>query len=66
VIATLWNVEDESTQILMREFYSEREIHPGMSKAEALSQAQVALLKGEKRYNHPYYWAPFILFGNWR
>jgi CHAT domain-containing protein len=66
VIATLWNVEDQSTQTLMREFYGIRETHPGMPKAEALRQAQVALLKGESRYNHPYYWAPFILIGNWK
>jgi CHAT domain-containing protein/Tfp pilus assembly protein PilF len=65
VIATLWNVEDQSTQILMRDFYGIREAHQGMPKAEALRQAQVALLKGA-RYNHPYYWAPFILIGNWK
>lgn len=66
VIATLWKVEDQSTQILMREFYGIREAHHGMPKAEALRQAQLALLKGEARYNHPYYWAPFILIGNWK
>jgi CHAT domain-containing protein len=38
-----------------------------ISKAEALRQAQLAFIENENRddYNDPYYWAPFILLGNW-
>jgi CHAT domain-containing protein/Tfp pilus assembly protein PilF len=46
VIASLWSVADESTSLLMREFYRVRESSPGMPKLEALRQAQLALLRG--------------------
>ncbi len=46
VLATLWPVGDESTSDLMREFYRLHESQPGMLKAEALRQAQLALLRG--------------------
>ena len=41
---------------------------PGMTKAGALRQAQMGFIrgaKGNKAYSHPFYWAPFILMGNW-
>jgi CHAT domain-containing protein/Tfp pilus assembly protein PilF len=47
VIATLWPVADESTSLLMQEFYRRLESVPGMLKAEALRQAQLALLRGD-------------------
>lgn len=62
-LATLWSVRDESTAKLMVEFYREL-AQPGVSKAEALRLGQLTLLK-EPRYEHPFYWAPFILVGNW-
>jgi CHAT domain-containing protein/Tfp pilus assembly protein PilF len=96
VLATLWRVADASTRELMVKFYQLHGTAPNVSKAEALRQAQLALLHGEwqtngiqpraelaagehgkapgpafqtnplKPYAHPYYWAPFILIGNWR
>jgi CHAT domain-containing protein len=62
-LATLWSVRDESTAKLMTEFYREL-AQPGVSKAEALRLGQLALLK-QSQYEHPFYWAPFILVGNW-
>jgi CHAT domain-containing protein len=62
-LATLWSVRDQSTAQLMAEFYSELTTAKG-TKAEALRQAQIHLLKGAD-YQHPYYWAPFVLVGNW-
>ena len=61
VIASLWAVADHSTALLMTAFYRER--RSGLSKAVSLQQAQRALLGGV--YAHPYYWAPFVLMGNW-
>jgi CHAT domain-containing protein len=46
VVATLWPVEDASTQELMQTFYRLRDTQPGISKAEALRQAQLRLLTG--------------------
>jgi CHAT domain-containing protein len=101
VVASLWPVYDASTKVLMQDFYRLRESRADITKAEALRQAQLRLLRGEttteaanastadrkiahedgkaeaanklafkadpkKPYAHPYYWAPFILIGNWR
>ncbi|MBH8567014.1 CHAT domain-containing protein [Nostoc sp. CENA67] len=62
-LATLWSVQDESTVELMNKFYSELN-QPGVTKAVALRTAQLFLLRSPK-YRHPYYWAPFVLVGNW-
>ncbi|MEA5621823.1 CHAT domain-containing protein [Nostoc sp. UHCC 0251] len=62
-LATLWSVEDQSTVELMNKFYSELN-QPGVTKAEALRQAQLFLLRSPN-YRRPYYWAPFVLVGNW-
>jgi CHAT domain-containing protein len=61
-LATLWSVQDQSTAELMTNFY--KALKPGVSKAQALRQAQLTLLK-TPRYQHPYFWAPFVLVGNW-
>ncbi len=61
-VASLWLVDAESTTELMREFY--KNLHNGLSKAEALRQAQLVLFKNPL-YHHPYFWAGFILVGSW-
>ena len=90
VLATLWDVNDNSTSWLMGDFYARWLRHPADGKAEALRQAQLALLRGpalspnggsdrgfsimqrstsppqEAGYSHPYYWAPFVLAGNFQ
>ncbi|MFB2921404.1 CHAT domain-containing protein [Aerosakkonema funiforme] len=63
-LATLWRVSDDSTAALMVKFYNEL-AKSGITKAEALRQAQVQLLQS-KRYKFPYFWAPYVLVGNWR
>ena len=47
VLASLWNVSDEGTLALMSEFY--RQIGTTSTKAEALRQAQLRMLRGEVR-----------------
>jgi CHAT domain-containing protein len=64
VLATLWSVADESTAMLMAEMYRRRN-SDSLTKIEALRQSQL-LMTQRKKYAHPYYWAPFILMGNWK
>ena len=61
-LASLWLVEDESTTVLMDQFY--QGLKAGQSKAEAIRQAQLNLMQNPQ-YQHPFYWAPFILVGSW-
>ncbi len=64
-LATLWSVSDQSTADLMSEFYLQlTQSKLNLTKAEALRQAQLSLLRNPE-YNHPYFWAPFVLVGNW-
>ena len=63
-LATLWSVEDQSTVALMNGFYQQLAATESTTKAKALREAQIALMHSDK-YSHPYYWAPFILVGNW-
>jgi len=64
VVASLWKVSDESTVVMMRSFYRNLQTMP---KAEALQQAQLGLAKASTMTSsHPYFWAPFILVGDWK
>jgi len=88
VLASLWSVADESTALLMADFYKQWLGTPGTTKVAALQKAQLDMLHGvetdqsgeasatntknaaEKKpatsFAHPFYWAPFILIGNWK
>ncbi len=62
-IVSLWPVDDQATLLLMRTLYSE--LARGAGRGEALRRAKLALMHNRGR-DHPYFWAPFILAGNWR
>ncbi len=64
VVGTLWPVADEAALQFFSEFYKHYQ-QPGENKAQALQHAQVQLLKQENM-QHPLFWAPFILVGEWR
>ena len=64
VLATLWPVADQSTAMLMADLYRRRQSN-SLTKIEAIRQSQIAL-QSQSKYVHPYYWAPFILMGNWK
>ncbi len=66
-LASLWQVDDEATPAIILEFYRQLAEHPEHSKAQALQQAQTSLLhqKAFTAYRHPYFWAAFMLIGNW-
>jgi CHAT domain-containing protein/Tfp pilus assembly protein PilF len=64
VVASLWNVEDRATAELMKRFYEgilKRQLKP----VAALREAQLALQR-DKRWASPYYWAGFMLQGDWQ
>jgi CHAT domain-containing protein len=62
VVGSLWKVDDAATGLLMATFY--RHLSEGTDKVDALRMAQLELSQ-HAAYSHPYYWAPFILVGNW-
>jgi len=68
VLGSLWPVADEAAVQLMARFY--QGLVPGpapampLGKAQALQRSQIALLRNPE-YAHPFFWAPFILIGNW-
>ena len=66
-LATLWSVVDQSTTKIMKQFYLQlkQADTTKLNKAEALRQAQIVLIN-DREFNHPHYWAPFILIGNWQ
>jgi CHAT domain-containing protein/Tfp pilus assembly protein PilF len=64
VVASLWSVDDEATKELMTRFYKAIE-QQGMSPVQALRQSQVAMME-QDRWHDPYYWAGFVLQGEWK
>jgi CHAT domain-containing protein len=61
---TLWSVADKPTAELMTDFY-ERLLGPNPSPSDAIREAQLAMISG-KKYSAPFYWAPFVLVGEWK
>ena len=64
VMVSLWSVKDASTAALMTDFYKNL-IKERLSKTDALRKAQLSML-GNEKFAHPFYWAPFVLVGDWR
>ncbi len=63
VVASLWKVHDEATSELMAHLYEEM-LHENRSPAAALRRAQIAMWEHEE-WNAPFYWAAFVLQGEW-
>jgi CHAT domain-containing protein len=63
-LASLWYVNDETSTMLISDFYTNLHNEAGISKAKALQQAQIKLLSNP-RYGHPCFWAPYQIIGNW-
>jgi CHAT domain-containing protein/tetratricopeptide (TPR) repeat protein len=64
VISTLWSIEDDSTSELMSQFY-DLVLNKKLSPAAALREAQLRLAK-DKQWSSPFFWAGFVLTGEWR
>ncbi|MEM7592525.1 MAG: CHAT domain-containing protein, partial [Cyanobacteria bacterium P01_A01_bin.83] len=74
-VGSLWSVEDTSTTQLMSQFYRQLE-NPDRKKVDALQQAQLSLIDSlranplspelQQLPPHPYYWASYVMVGNWQ
>ncbi|GAB4380392.1 MAG: hypothetical protein Kow00121_36550 [Elainellaceae cyanobacterium] len=64
VLASLWSVNDRATTELITQFY-QGVFNTEMTKAQALQEAQRALIQSGGTTAHPAFWAAFILIGNW-
>ena len=65
VIASAWKVDDTATAELMRTFYQEYFGPKHLAAPAALRAAQLAVMQ-QRRWQDPYYWAPFVLQGDWK
>lgn len=63
-LGTLWPVSDEAATRVMGDFYQRLAAGQG-TRAQALRRAQLALAADPRRA-HPFYWAPFVLIGDWQ
>lgn len=63
VVASLWKVDDAATAELMKTMY-DRILRDGQAPAQALRSAQIAMWRG-RRWTAPYYWAAFVIQGEW-
>lgn len=62
LIVSFWNVSDESTALLMKDFYEQLLNNNALGLGESLQKAKLEMISNDK-YAAPYYWAPFILVG---
>jgi len=60
IMLSLWDVDDQATQLIMREFYANW--LSGMDMDQSLTEAK-RTLRDQTPYSHPRYWAAFILTG---
>ena len=59
IVASLWEVDDEATSLLMQEFY--KGLAAGIHKRQALQAAQNTV---RAKFEHPFYWAAFYITGD--
>ena len=62
---SLWSVADRSTAELMTDFYRRLLASSPQPPAASMREAQLAMISG-KKYSAPFYWAPFVLMGEWK
>ena len=65
IVASLWKVDDRATSELTKRFYQGMLGPEALSVAGALRQAQLSIWK-QKQWREPYYWAAFVLQGEWK
>ena len=63
VVVSLWNVNDKATAALMQRLYTGM-LRSGKTPAAALRAAQIEMLR-TRQWQSPYFWAPFVMQGEW-
>ena len=63
-VASLWKVDDKAASEIMTSFYQSLKNNKGQ-KAQSLRLAQISMIDSDQ-YSHPFYWAPFVLMGDWQ
>jgi CHAT domain-containing protein/tetratricopeptide (TPR) repeat protein len=63
---SLWSVDDRSTANLMMDMYKQMLTGQGISASAAKRAAQQNMIATGKKYAAPFYWAPFVLVGEWK
>lgn len=66
VVASLWRVDDEATAELMKRFYRHMLGRNKLSAAAALRRAKIEMIEASDEWREPYYWAGFVLQGDWK
>src|SRR5215217_3731872 len=64
VVVSLWNVNDKATAALMKDLYTEM-LRNNKTPAAALRAAQIEMLR-TRQWQSPYFWAPFVMQGEWK
>ncbi len=64
LVLSLWQVDDRATQAVMTAYYGY--LLAGAGRSAALRRVQLDFIRQGDRYSHPYFWAAFIVSGNWR
>jgi CHAT domain-containing protein len=64
VVASLWKVDDRATTVMMADFYNSM-LQQGLPTGAALRAAKLKMMHGN-RWNSPYFWAGFVLQGEYR
>ena len=62
IMASHWSVESHTTQLLITNFFRNLKKFEGISRSQAMRQSMKELFL-EKQYQHPIFWAPFVLVG---
>ena len=66
IASTLWEVDDEATAELMQQFYKKMLGPQRLSPSASLREAQLALLRRNDRWSDSFYWAAFVVQGEWK
>nr|WP_293105495.1 CHAT domain-containing tetratricopeptide repeat protein [Okeania sp. SIO2F4] len=64
VVVSLWSVEDNSTSELMEKYY-QKMLEKGKNPVESMRETQLEMLSSEER-KAPFYWASFVVQGEWK